>query len=71
MDDRGTSSECSPGVHLLQMQEIMKLPFCQCMVNGLSCTQACTLQDCEIMNDDDVGAMQEEGSDIDCYSGTQ
>ena len=48
-----------------------KLPSCQWMVNGLPCTQACTLQDCEDMKDDDVGAMQEEGSDIDSDRDTQ
>ena len=48
-----------------------KLPSCQCMVNVLPCTQACSLQDCENMKDDDVGAMQEEGSDIDSDSDTQ
>ena len=52
-------------------KKLCKLPSCQCMVNGLSCTQACTLQDCKNMKDDDVGAMQEEGSDIDSYSGIQ
>ena len=41
------------------------------MVNGLPCTQACTLQNYEIMKDDDVGAMQEEGSDIDSHSDIQ
>ncbi len=30
-----------------------KLPRCQCMVNGLPCTQACTLQDCDNMKDDE------------------
>ena len=41
------------------------------MVNGLPCTQACTLQDCENIKDDDVGAMEEERSDIDSDSDTQ
>ncbi|KAG0727608.1 hypothetical protein GWK47_034280 [Chionoecetes opilio] len=40
-----------------------KLPTCQCMVNGLHCTQACLLQECENMKDEEVHAEQEEGSD--------
>ncbi|XP_068232399.1 uncharacterized protein [Palaemon carinicauda] len=48
-----------------------KLPSCQCIVNGLPCTQACILQDCENMKDDDVGDMQEGGSDSDSDIETQ
>ena len=40
-----------------------KLPSCQCMVNGLPCIQACILQDCGNMKEEDVGSMQEVGSD--------
>ena len=37
-----------------------KLPTCHCMVNGLRCTQACTLQECENMTDEEASAVQEE-----------
>ena len=44
-----------------------KLPSCQCMVNGLPCTQACILQECENMKDEEIVARQ-DGSDSDSDS---
>jgi len=40
-----------------------KLPSCQCMNNGLHCTQACVLQQCENMKDEDVSVDHQERSD--------
>lgn len=41
-----------------------KLSSCQCMANRLPCTQACVLQECENMKDEE-GVTVQEGSDSD------
>uniref|UniRef100_UPI00358F38F6 uncharacterized protein n=1 Tax=Myxine glutinosa TaxID=7769 RepID=UPI00358F38F6 len=35
-------------------KRICQLPSCQCMVNGLKCADACRLETCDNMKDDDV-----------------
>ena len=39
------------------------LPSCQCIVSGLQYTQACFLQECENMKDEEITAEQDEGLD--------
>ena len=42
------------------------LPSYQCMANGLKCAQACILQDCENMNEEEeIGDMQEDSDSDD------
>ena len=41
-----------------------QLPSCQCMVNGLKCTEACKLQTCGNMKDDD-DSLDSDSSDSD------
>lgn len=48
-----------------------KVPSCQCLVNGLPCTQACFLQECENMKDEEVVPVQEDGLDSDSDSDVQ
>ena len=38
-----------------------KLPKCQCMVNGLQCTDACFLQECENMKDEEITTDHDAG----------
>ena len=43
-----------------------RLPSCQCMANGLKCTQACILQDWGNMNEEEeIGDMQEDSDSDD------
>ena len=44
---------------------ICKLPQCQCFENRLKCTDACTLQDCRNMYNNDDGEELSYSSDDD------
>ena len=45
-----------------------KVPSCQCIMNGLPCTQACFLQECGNIKDEEVVLVQEDGLDSDSDS---
>ena len=40
-------------------KKICKCPTCQCLVNGLPCTQACSLQVCDNMKEEDDTGIQD------------
>ena len=47
-------------------KRICKLPQCQCLENRLKCTEACTLQECTNMcNDDEEGGLSSSDDDTD------